>query len=169
MKKEYTIENIGNVCVVYNSWTGAFNVFLDGKQAKKIEKKFFVLPVLDEAGQEVHLALDGNVFKGINFYLKNKCYNVVPKMPWHGYILCLIPLIMVLVLGNIPYLAEQGIYFVGGAIGGLIGGLFTALSLYAYSCFNKWYFKVLVAILAIILTFLACWGLGSALVTVISD
>ena len=27
MKKEYTIENIGNVCVVYNSWTGAFNVF----------------------------------------------------------------------------------------------------------------------------------------------
>ena len=169
MKKEYTIENIGNVCVNYNLWTGAYVVFLDGKPAKKIDKKFFVLPVLDETGQEVHLAIDGNIFKGINFYLQNNSYNILPKMPWHGYILCLIPGIMAIVLGNTTFLAEQGIYFVGGAIGGLIGGLFTGLSLCAYCCFNKWYFKVLVALLSIILTFLICWGVGSSLVKVIVD
>lgn len=164
MKKDFAIENVGNVTINYNSWSGNFNVYLDGKAVKKVGKKVFVLENIGENNKQERLVIDGNIFNGISFFLLNTRYNVSPKLPWHGYLLCLIPFIMVLVLGNISYFAEQGFYFVGGAIGGAIGGVFTVISIYCYAAFSKWYFKVLVAILMIVLTFLACWGIGSAIV-----
>lgn len=162
MKNSIVIDELGKLDVNENIWTGRISVSLDGKELKRLEKRSFELIFPDERRETLTVA--GNIFSGKSVYVNGKTYTLTSRMPWYGYALSFIPFILTLVLGNIPALVQSGFYFVGGAIGGLIGGLFTAFSLYANSWFKKWYFRVLISLAFILISFLVCWGIGTAIV-----
>lgn len=165
MKKDYVIEDLGTVTIDYNSWTGKFLAYLNNEELKKTGKKTFIIPAQGEEGKQETLFIDGNMMSGLKFILKGKLYYITPKMPWYAYLFFMIPFMMVMVLGNMSSLADRGFYFVGGAIGGGIGGVFSALTIYSYVLFQKWYFRVLASLVLIALTFLICWGIGTAIVS----
>ena len=157
MKKNFEIENIGTITVAKNEFSGSFNFYLDNEKFSKTSNKNYVLMHNNE---ELFITLYGNSFSGFSFKLNDETYIISYPLSWYAYILLFIPFVMGILLGNINPLASQGLYFVGGAIGGLIGGAMTAISYMFLTMEFKWYFKVLIAILSIAITFGVLLGVG---------
>ena len=163
MRKTYMIEGFGEVKVVRGEFTGLFNVWLNGEKLQRFAKYSF--RYLGENGEARFILIRGSVFKGYTVVIEDIAYPFSDALPWYCYVLSAIPLLLPLTIGNMPILAEHGFYFVGGALGGAIGGLFTGLSLGLMCMPEKWYLKVLYGMLAIAISFLACWGIGNLIVS----
>ena len=157
---------IGNIEFSYNSFTGRYNACINGVKATRIEKKVLFVS-LPQNSYKIYIY--GNLFSGIQFSVKEKMFVVTEKCPWYVYVLGVIPFVMSMVLGNLPMLVDAGFYYVGGAIGGGISGLFSALAIVFAAFTRKHIFRLLILLLAIVLTFLACWGIGSAIVSIATN
>ena len=162
MQKVYQIEGLGEVKVVKNEFSGLFSIYLNGEKLERFARISFRYM---EEGEAKFILVRGSVIKGYNIVIDEKPYRFSDPLPWYCYVLCAIPLLLPLTIGNMPILAEHGFYFVGGALGGAIGGLFTGLSLGLMCMPEKWYLKVLYGMLAIAISFLACWGIGNLIVS----
>lgn len=161
MTKTFNDADIGKIEFAYNAWTGRFNARINGIQATRADKR--TLKVVD--GEKVYLIfIYGNVFTGITFVCSKKRFVVTKKAPWYVYVLGLLPFVMTMVLGNIGALAELGFYYIGGAIGGGISAALSFLAIFFSAFVNKHIWRLLILFGVIIITFLACWGLGNAFV-----
>ena len=140
MKKEFEIENLGKL-EISEDVLGRFKVFLNDREQTKVSKKSFKLTTAN--GDNVYLFIAGNDFGGLFFTYNGVKYEITCALPWWVYVLSAIGLLIPFVLGNIPQLAQSGLYIVGGAIGGAIGGAFFGLSLFLSSWLKKWYLKII--------------------------
>ena len=161
MKKEFEVQEVGKLVVDFNFFSGGYKVYLNNELLPKVSKSSFSFTYQEK---EERVYIGGNPFSGIDVRILNESFMFLEKMVWYQYILALIPIVMCLIIGNVPALAQNGFYFVGGAIGGAIGGLCTALSLYTNYYSNKWYIRLLLQILFIAAAFLICFGIGNAIV-----
>ena len=161
MTKTFKDENIGVIEFAYNAWTGRFNARINGVQASRLDKRTLKVAIEEKT---YIIYTYGNVFTGINFTCEKKTFKVTEKAPWYVYVLGLIPFIMTMVFGNVPYFAQSGFYYIGGAIGGAISGMLSFLAIFFSAFVNKHIYRLLILFGAIIVTFLACWGLGNAFV-----
>ena len=163
MRKTYAVDGLGEVKVVKGEFTGLFNIWLNGEKLQRFAKYSFKYE--GEDGEAKFIVIRGSVFKGYTVVIEDTVYPFSTALPWYCYVLSAIPLFMALTIGNMRILADNGFYFVGGALGGLIGGAFTGLSFGLTCMLEKWYFKVLAALLCVGLSFLACWGVGNLIVS----
>ena len=160
MTKNYTTPEGEKLVILYDIFTGKTKGSVNGKPFINVSKKTFKVQIDDVREEYIYFA--GNVFKGLGLDYKGKMYYISDPIPWYGYILFAVPIIMALTLGNMPSLVDAGYYFIGGAVGGAIGGLFSALVLYTQAFAKKWYFKILLSLALIAITLLILWGLGTA-------
>ena len=163
MKKTYQIDGLGEVEVVRHEFSGSFSVWLNGSKLQRFAKYSFKYE--GENGESRFVLIRGSVFQGYKVVIEETPHPFSTPLPWYCYVLSALPLFLSVTLGNMRLLADYGFYFVGGAIGGLIGGAFTGLSFGLTCMLEKWYFKVLAALLCIALSFLACWGVGNLIVS----
>lgn len=164
MKKLIEIENVGTIEANQSAVTGHFAFTLNGKPMRQLSKKEYEYP--SENGKEsIRITLNGNVFKGVWFALKDKVYKISEPVPWYIFALALLPFIMTMVLSNIPSLAKDGFYYVGGAIGGALSGLMSGLALYFSSYTSKWWVRILICLGFLVATFGICLAIGNAIVT----
>ena len=160
--KLYFIENIGAVKVTNNAFTG-IKFYLDDHPLTKTSKNRFEILKNNET---IKIQTYGNMFQGQYFKVNDieGKYQITDKIAWYCYIFVFIPIIIGLILGNIPALAENGIYIVGGFIGGAIGGLFTGISLFISTLDINKFLKIILLILIPVITFLVLFGIGNAIV-----
>ena len=156
--KIYNIENIGIVKVTNNAFTG-IKFYLDDHPLTKTSKNRFETLKNNET---IKIQTYGNIFQGQYFKVNDieGKYQITDKIAWYCYIFVFIPIIISLVLGNIPALAENGIYIVGG----FIGGLFTGISLVISTLDINKFLKIILLILMPVITFLVLFGIGNAIV-----
>ena len=152
---------IGDVTVNENIWTGRFALSLDGKVLKRQGRKQFVY----NDGTSLHdLTISGNMFTGVYLKVDGVFRRIYPPTPWYVYVLCAVPFVLSMVLGNIVALAQAGFYYVGGAIGGGISGIYFALGLYLSRLSRKPWVKILILSGIILASFFTCWGVGTLIV-----
>lgn len=157
MKKELIIENLGKVLVKQNAFMGNFKLFINEKPIQKIGKTVF--SVGNDNPNRIYVS--GNIIKGYILIFEKSVYKITAPLPWYVYALGIVPFVMTMVLGNIAFLAEQGFYYVGGAIGGGISGAFSALTFFLCGYNNKWWQRLLICFSAICITFGICFGIGN--------
>lgn len=162
MRREYEIENVGKFSIDYNVLLGGYKAYLNGNMLQKVTKNSFRFQNGDNDDERVYIS--GNIFQGINVRILDQNNLFMEPMVWYSYILAFIPLIMVLVLGNMKVLVDNGFYFVGGVIGGLIGGLCSGISLCVNGFTDKKWLRVVIQLLCIVAAFLICFGIGNAIV-----
>ena len=167
MKRDCILENLGKLTIEKSIWSGKYKAYLNNVELKKLDKTVFALPTNEEKQQYVRIT--GNSFSGIIVSVLGHNYTFSNKVPWYLLILCFIPLAMCLTIGNIPSIAENGFYFVGGALGGFIGGACSGASIIGVGAFQKWYVRLLFALGMIVLAFLVCFGLGNLIVSSIKQ
>ena len=161
MKKEFEIENLGKL-VFNEDVVGRFKVFLNDQEQTKISKKSFKLTTNN--GNTEYLYISGSDFKGLFFLYNGTKYEITRALEWWVYALSIFTLLIPFVFGNVAVLVPYGIYIVGGFIGGAIGGLFFGLSVFFSSWAKKWYFRLIIIIVCVALTFLICNLVGTAIV-----
>lgn len=153
--------NIGKVEVNEGLFTGKFSLTVNNVTAEKTTKRYFKY----NDGENDHtLVILGNHFSGLFLSVDKKYYTICEKLPIYIYILGFIPFVMTMVLGTIPTFAQAGFYYVGGAIGGAISGGLSLVGIFLASYVKKWYFRLLIVIVSIIVTFLICFGIGNLIV-----
>ena len=164
MKKLIEIENVGTIEANQSILTGHFAFNFNGKPMRQLSKKEYEYP--SENGKEsVNIVLQGNIFKGMSFLLKDKVYKISEPVQWYIFAFALLPFLISLVLGNMPSLAKEGFYYVGGMIGGAISGLFSGLALFFSTYTSKFWIRVLICLACLIITFGICLGIGNAIVS----
>lgn len=163
MTTVYNDPEIGNIEFSYSALTERSKVIINGVQATRINKRTLKVDMPEET-YEIHIT--GNVFSGIKFSCKEKVFVVTEKAPWYVYVLGIIPFVMTLVLGTIPTLPKAGFYYVGGAIGGGISGALSAIGIFLAAFSKKHIYRLLILFGIIVLTFLVCWGIGNAIVSI---
>lgn len=154
--------------VIYNmnDLTGSVSIIYDNKPTQKIDKKLYSVSGQKET---FYISTKGNYFSGFSVVVDGYEYEVTKGMSWYESILIFVPFILTMAIGNISWFALNGFYYVGGFIGGAISGLFVGLSLIFCTKTNKHLFRLLIILCAIVLAFLICWGLGSAIIKAASN
>lgn len=131
MKKIFQSDETNNrkIELVRSIWTGSTSIFVDGKQARKINKTQFIL---EEPGQEsLYIYLYGNEFKGMELVIDGKTITVLRKLKVYEYILSVLPLYMVVI---------------GGAIGGALAGAAVVILLSFMRFMDNIFIKLIVSI-----------------------
>ena len=161
MEAEFNMEGTGLVHVKGNKRTGKFSIQVDGKPMNRIGKNVFSL---GQGSDKLVLSISGNLLKGYSIPHGKLIYPLSSPVPWYCYIIPSASFAMAMVLGNIPYLAQHGFYFVGGAIGGAIAGLCSMLSLSFAALVSKWWVRLLICLGGLLLTFGLCFAVGNLIV-----
>ena len=159
MKKIFNLDNGDTLKVIESDWFGSFQYFLNNEEFRRIKGKKRAYLIKDKyTGQIEHLNQYGNVFSGYFISFRKETYNIVKPCPWYVYVLGLLPFITALIFGNVDI---AGFKFLGGIIGGLIGGAFSGLSIVFGAYAKKTYTRLIYQFIAIALTFLICWLIGT--------
>lgn len=151
---------LGEIVYEEGFWTGKKQISVNGESAVKQTKTTF----LTAGGTE--LDLRGNFFSGVQLQVGDKSYEIIPKSQWYEYVLSVVPLLFILIWGNVPALVAI-LPVVGGAIGGLIGGLFFALNLLFVKKTNVIWQKLLITLCSFIVAVLICMLIAFALIALI--
>ena len=159
----YNCDELGTLEVKENIWTGSLSFYLNGREFKKINKKSFVIDCDDK---EYQLLVFGSFFEGTHFSFNGNRYTFKDAIPWYLVVLASIPFLLSMTIGNIPYFAQIGFYYVGGAIGGALNAVFGCLIVYFSRKVNKAYLRLLISLLIIAIAVLATWGVGNIIVAV---
>lgn len=163
MKRTYIVKDGVTIEVRHNPFSGRYSVWENDESFRRVESKLFRK---DINGESVNVRIDGNIFKGVSVRSCGTDFVFTEPCGWYTIALAIVPFVLSMVLSSITALANAGFYFVGGAIGGAVSGGLGMLGLYFSASMPKWWQRVLISVGFVILAFLACWGLGTLIVTV---
>ena len=163
MKKTFIVNENKTLEVKQNMFTGLFTFSLGDHKFVRVDRQRFVL---NKENEKNEIVVSGNFYHGFRFTFNGEEYILSTRLEWYVIILGFVPLILSIVLGSVRELAEAGFYYVGGAIGGAIGGAFTGLSIYLAGYLYKRWQRLLLALMAIILSFGLCFMIGNIIAAV---
>ncbi len=138
-------------------WTGKKTITQNGIAATKVDKKTFALA----SGEQMSLV--GNIMTGVKGVINGEEIVFSPKSAWYEIVLAILPIVFIIVWGNIP--AAVVIFpIVGGALGGLIGGIMGVTSIIVMKKTEKTGVKVLIGLGMFVAALLICWVLANILI-----
>lgn len=149
----------GTISYEESFWTGKRTLAINGKSLKKAKKNVYTL---QEGETTLTATLKGNLMSGVSMVIDGAEITVTPKTTGLEWFLSMLPLLVVVVWGSNLNLCSI-IPVAGGAVGGLIGGLamvYCALHIKEKTMGQK----ILISLLATVITFLICAALGFVLV-----
>ena len=154
------IPELGEVAVSENKYTGKLAIKINNKIAYLVNRKMKTYEVKFDEANKVQFSIKKE--KG-NSYIKynGNRYQFKTTFNLLFYVLCVVPFLATIVIGNLPFLPQLGFYFVGGAIGGLIGALCSGVAYELVSKFEKTVIRLIIVISALIIAFGLCWGIGT--------
>ncbi len=159
MKNIIKHEQLGEIVYEESFWTGKKNITINGKTAEKLSKTEF----RTESGEKISVV--GNFLAGTKATIGSRAIELTPKIKWYEYILAVLPFVLIMIWGNIVALCKI-VPIVGGAIGGLISGIFSMLNLFVIKRVRQVWLKILITVVALGLTFLACYLVALAILSV---
>ena len=157
MKTVINHEKYGEIVYIESEWTGKKTLKINGVELQKQNKNTFYY----KGGT---IVLVGSFVKGITMEIENERIQLTKPCKWYEFLFAIVPFVFVMIWGSSVELTAI-IPVVGGAIGGGISALIGYLGLSISSKMEKWYFKVLVGLGALVVSFLVCWGVGFAIVS----
>ncbi len=161
MTKTINHQTYGEIVYSESEWTGKKSLKINGIEATKISKKCFSV-------NNMTVTVNGSYFFGARLVIGDEVIELVPKSKWYEVVLACIPILFILMWGNIRFLCE--IFPVaGGAIGGLIGGVDFAFSMLAMKREQKPFKKVLIGVVSIALTILVAYLVALLIINSFSD
>ena len=153
MTKIIQHEKYGHISYEESFWTGRKALTINGTRLAKIDKTRFSYT---ENGENVTVALKGNVMIGVTATINGETIVLSPKPEWYVFTLSILMFVFVLVWGNSP--ALRSIFpLIGGALGGLISALFATTNVLVAANIKKPILKVLVGIGFFAATLVACY------------
>lgn len=160
MKRIIEHPELGEIVYEENFWTGRKQISINGEQLLKKSRLSF------ETADGKAVTLKGNMFAGTKAEIDGQIIEIVPATKWYEYILAFIPLLFVLIWGNVPSLVVI-LPIVGGAIGGFVSALFAMLTIYLIKKTDKIGVKLLIALANFAVTILVCFLLALAIVAAV--
>lgn len=161
MKQVVQDPKYGEIIYEESAFLGNKSVSVGGEALKKESKKDFRMP------DGTLATLTGNFSGGVRMQIGADVIQLTPKIKWYEIALCVLPFLLIMVWGNVVALCEI-VPVVGGAIGGAISGAMSMLALYLMRMVKPIGIKVAVALAVTAVTFVICWGIGSALLSALT-
>lgn len=156
MKTVIQHQTYGEIVYDESAWTGKKAVSIGGTPLEKLSKKEFRM----QDGTTV--TVKGGFFQGAGLDIKGETIVLTPRVKWYEIVLCILPLLLTLVWGNVPALCMI-VPIVGGAIGGGIGGLFCIFGLWGMKSVKPVWLKILIGLGSFAVTFAICYGIAIAI------
>jgi len=138
MKRIISNKSTNNKTLIYeeNNWTGKRKISYDGQECIAIDKFTFTYT---ENQKENYINIGGNTLFGLKLKINsNDSITLVEKIEWYEYVMSAFFIILVVL---------------GGAIGGGIGGIFFVCNIYLIKSFKKIYFKILITLVMLGVSF----------------
>lgn len=160
MKSIIHDEKYGEIVYSESIWTGSKQLAIDGDQLEKLSKNTFSF---NADKKFIPVTLKGNSITGVKMYIDGRTIQLTPQLKWYEILLVLPGFILILIWGNSIELCKI-LPVVGGAIGGAIGAILEFFTFIAVKKANRIWLKIIVALAGAAVTFLACWGIGEAII-----
>ena len=142
-------EQLGTIEYNENFWTGKRTIKINDIVLKKVKKNIYTSEGYDAV-------VTGSLLSGIVLKANGIYISIYGKPSTYEFVLAFLPLIFVIIWGNIPHLCSI-FPIVGGAIGGAISGAFGAASLMLMNAQTKLRNKLLISFVSFIATVLVCY------------
>lgn len=159
MKKVLSNDKLGEIVFEESAWTGRKNLTINGKKLTKIDKTSF------KTEDDKTIVLTGNYLLGCKMKYEEEIIELTPPIKWYEYLLSILPFILIMIWGNITELCLI-VPIVGGAVGGLVSALFCIANLLIIKKVKQWWFKVLISVVTLGLTFLVCYLIALAILSI---
>ena len=124
-----------------NFWTGKKNIYINGKQATKVNKKEFVL---SNGEEKTSIYIKGSYFSGVTLYVNTKPIELV-KNKWYEWILMFAPFVCL----------ALGVF--SGVIGGVLSALLSCTAAFINSTICRSKLNIVVKIILPTLITIACF------------
>lgn len=159
MKKTIMHPELGEIIYEESSWTGKKTICVGGVTLEKLKKDIYTW---EHDGQNRQAILRGNMLTGATLKVDDEEIVLQEKPTALESVLSFLPFLLILTWGNNTYLCSI-FPVVGGAIGGALGGLGLVITMQKIRG-KRPLMKVLIALLATLITFAVGAVLGFALV-----
>lgn len=115
MQERYMHPFYGEIVYEESFWSGKKIITIDGQELQKVSKNKFLFN-----GKEV--LVKGSVAFGAKLCFENETIELTKKPTWYEITLAILPLLFLIIWGNVP---ELCLIFpvVGGALGGALGAV----------------------------------------------
>lgn len=153
MKQIIQDEVYGEIVYCESFWLGRKSITFNGAQLQRISKKQFQT----EDGNVISVC--GNFYTGLSLQIGDRTLTVTQKVKWYEIVLCILPLVLNLIWGNVYALCEI-VPIVGGAIGGAISGVLSVVSLYLIKNVKPVWLKIIIAVVCTGVMFGLCCGVA---------
>lgn len=158
MKRIIQHENLGEIIYEENAFTGNKTLYVGGVPLEKVSKKEFRL-------QDGSIAtVNGGYIQGASLFINGETIELMPKIKWYEIVLCVLPFVLIMIWGNSTALVNI-VPVVGGAIGGAVSAVVCFLE---FLLVKPLWLKAVIAVVGLAVTFLICWGIGSAIVSALT-
>ena len=161
MKKVINHDVFGEIIYDESFWTGKKTITLNGQVATKVDKNTYVTA----NGQTI--TIKGGFFTGSSATISGETVVLVPPFKWYEYVMALLPIVFVLIWGNVPALVEV-FPIVGGAIGGMISAIFGLCDLLIFSKLKNVLVKIVVALAMFAACLLVCYLIALAILSAVA-
>ena len=159
MKQTIKHPVMGEITYEESLWSGKKTISIHGTVLQKVKKDTYCW---DHDGQQRQVILRGNVLTGATLIMDDEEIVLSPKPTLLDWLLSFLPFGIIMVWGNNPYLCSI-IPVAGGAIGGALGGAGLVITMLKVRE-KRGVKKVLIALLATLITFVIGAVLGFGLV-----
>lgn len=146
----------GEIIYTEGFWSGKKNIIITGHNVQRINKNEFLID-----GRNAFLK--GNYIGGVKLFFDNEIIILSPAPKFYEIIFALLPLIFLLIWGNVPSLCKM-LPLVGGALGGALGGLSFVVSVIFSKQQNTFLKKLLVALSVFLITIFIAYVLAICLI-----
>ncbi len=162
MKIKVTNDKIGSIEYYESFWTGKKEITINGKKLTKIGKNQFSYVREEES---LYGKVNGNFFLGATLGINGEVIELVPKTKVVEWVLVIVPLILILVWGNVPFLCAI-FPIAGGVIGGAVSGGILTLGLIMMKKYKSFWIKLLVSIISTIVSVVVCFLIALLILTI---
>ena len=159
MKKTIQHPVFGEIIYEEGLWSGKKTISIHGVMLQKVNKDTYCW---DHDGQQHRVTLRGNMLTGSSMIVDSEEYVISPKPTLFDWLLSFLPFGIIMIWGNNPLLCSI-IPVAGGAIGGALGGAGLVITMLKIRE-KRGIKKVLIALLATLITFAVGAALGFGLV-----
>lgn len=160
MKSVIEHPKYGKIEYVENFWNGKKELIVSGVYLRPRGKTVFV-GEFDELDKDFEVI--GNYAAGATLKVDGEKFELVPKTKAYEYFIYFLPLILVLIWGNVPDLVKI-FPVVGGLIGGAISGGFSMAALIYGKGAKNILVKLLIALITTVIVFVICGLIGFAII-----